>query len=149
MSDDENLMRIIVKDSWDFKFNPDRFLNVEIMAVEKNLGVTGMEWQDLLNRGSIGAATALLYIMIKRHENPQIVFSDIRFEASNLWVGGAAEKTPFDDPDPEGKDESGEPSPVTEYANAMTNTASDSSLTLTSGSDPGKPIVSNTESTSS
>lgn len=149
MGDDTSLMRIIVHGSWDFKFNPDNFLNVEIMAIERHLGVTGMEWQDLLNRGSLGAATGLLYILIKRHEDPQVVFSDITFEASNLWMGGAAEKTPFDEPEPEGKDGSGEPSPENESQTGTQNIGSDSSPIQTSDSDRGRPTVLNTESISS
>lgn len=146
MSDDD-LMRIVVRGSWDFKFDPDKFLNVEIMAVERHLGVTGLEWQDLLNRGSVGAATGLLYILIKRYENPQIVFTDIVFEASDIWIGGAAETAPFENPDPVGKSDSGEPSPENESQTGTTSTDSDSSPTLISGSDRGNQTNLNTVST--
>jgi hypothetical protein len=132
-----SLTRIAVQGSWDYTFDPDKFLNVEIMAIEHVTGMTGMEWQDGLNRGSITAVTALLWILIKRHDDPTVKFDEIVFQASDVWLGASDEQTPWDEQlDSEGKADSPEPSPETGSQTPTTSMSSDSLFIL--DSDPGR-----------
>jgi hypothetical protein len=73
-----------------FEFDGNRFLNVEVMAIEKATGMTAVEWQDGLNRGSMTAATALIWILRRRRgdassSGPGILrFEDVVFDAESL-----------------------------------------------------------------
>ncbi len=73
-------MRVRFKDEI-FEFNADRFLNVELMEVERvsrDIGypLTGFQWQNELNSGGITALTLLFYLLKKR-KNPTFQFADM------------------------------------------------------------------------
>lgn len=76
-----------------FEFDPNRFLNVEIMAIEKATGMTAVEWQDGLNRGSMTSSTALIWILRRRRGDKNatgtglITFPQVVFDAESLDMG--------------------------------------------------------------
>lgn len=74
-----------------YEFDPNRFLNTELMAIEKATdGMTAVEWQSGLNRGSMTAATALIWILRRRRADPSpsgvglIRFDEVVFDAETL-----------------------------------------------------------------
>lgn len=69
-----------------FTFDPNKFLNTELIAVERATGFSAIEFQDGLNRGSMMAATALLWILQKRHVDPTIQFDDVEFDSATLLL---------------------------------------------------------------
>ena len=81
-----------------YEFDPNRFINVELMAVEKATGMTAVEWQNGLNRGSMIAATALVWILRRRLGNPSansaglIAFDEIVFDAESLDMTGGEDE---------------------------------------------------------
>lgn len=74
-----------------YGFDPERFLNVELMAIERVTGMTSLAWQNALNEGSMLAATALVWILQKRHDDPALQFDDVVFESSSLSLHADAE----------------------------------------------------------
>ncbi len=91
------LVKISLGDqSWEFELG--RMLNVEIMAIERQTGMTAAEFEDALNKGSMTAHTALVWVIRKRTE-PELRFEDVVFNASDLDV------SPVEDPAAEGKGE--------------------------------------------
>lgn len=77
-------MRIKAGDQ-EYTFDGERMLNVEIMAIEKATNLTAAEWQDALSRGSMLAATALVWVIRKREE-PTLAFDQVEFPAATLEI---------------------------------------------------------------
>jgi hypothetical protein len=124
-------------DGKSYTFDVDRVLNVELMAIERAIGMTSLEWQDALNNGSMTAATALVWLLRKRHEDPTTKFDDVVFETGTLLIAPEPEDDETDDvmvP----KDES---TPATEVSSEPTTTGEPSSSSPDSDSDRGKPTV--------
>jgi hypothetical protein len=69
-----------------YEFDPDKFLSVELMAVERQTGFSAQEFMDRLNKVSMTAVTALFWLMRKRHKDPQSRFDDISFMSEELTL---------------------------------------------------------------
>jgi hypothetical protein len=78
-------MRISVGDE-SYEFDGEKFLNVELMAIEDATGYTAAEFQGRLERGSMTALTALFWILRKRHKDPTAKFHDVTFSTGELDV---------------------------------------------------------------
>lgn len=63
----------------------DRLENTELIAVEDATNLTLQEWQAGLNRGSMKAFTALVWLL-RRRDEPGLEFTDVRFEVNTLEV---------------------------------------------------------------
>ena len=61
------------------EFDTERITNVEGMAIERVTGMLFGEWGELLNKGSMLAITALVWIIRKR-QDPPLRFDDVLFE---------------------------------------------------------------------
>jgi hypothetical protein len=100
------LSKIMLADKT-YTFDSERILNVEYMAIEKETGWTAIEWEIKLNTGSVTAATALLWIILRRHVNPAMDFSEVEFDMSTLEIvlqdgkEDEAPKAPTDSPSTE------------------------------------------------
>ena len=86
--------------SWEFELG--RMLNVEIMAIERQTGMTAAEFEDALAKGSMTAHTALLWAIRKRTE-PELRFDDVIFNSGDLSIA------PIEDAAAEGKGEASSP----------------------------------------
>jgi hypothetical protein len=73
-----------------YTFDPNTFLNVELIAVERFTGMNAFKFQNGLNEGSFLAATALVWILEKRQGNI-LAFDAIEFPATSFEI------TPEDD----------------------------------------------------
>jgi hypothetical protein len=119
-----------------YEFDPNRFGNKEIMAIEKATGMTAVEWQNGLNRGSMTAATALIWILRRRRGDlgpagsGLIEFDEVEFDAESLDMTGGEEEV---------KDSAPEiSSAMTPADPSSTPTTTTSSTSSTDGdSDPG------------
>lgn len=88
--------------SWEVHL--ERLLNVEVMAIERAVGMTVVEFGEALEKGSVTALTAIAWIL-RRREEPGLKFEDVQFELGDLgskWVGDE------DDPVAQGKGEASE-----------------------------------------
>lgn len=74
----------VVVEGKTYTFDPDKFLNVELIAIERNTGMSAMEWQEGLNRVSMLAITGLVWILKRRSENPGLAFDDVVFDPNTL-----------------------------------------------------------------
>lgn len=68
-----------------YEFDQDRLTNVECMAIEKVTGLTFGEWADALQKRSMLAVTALVWVVRKRDE-PTLRFSDVEFNVASLDI---------------------------------------------------------------
>lgn len=94
------LLRIALGDEhWDITLGG--FLNVEIMAIERATGMTAVEFEEALDKGSFIANTALVWILRRRRE-PGLKFDDVEFRVGDL------SSQVVDDEADEGKDEASE-----------------------------------------
>lgn len=66
---------------WDF--DPDRLMSPEAVAIERLTKLTFAEWTEAVQRGSVLALHALLYVMLKR-EIPSLKPSEIEFSMSEV-----------------------------------------------------------------
>lgn len=57
--------------------------NVELMDLENVMGVPLGDWADMLNRGSVRAVTALVWLM-RRRDEPALAFADVRFRMTEV-----------------------------------------------------------------
>jgi hypothetical protein len=55
------------------------------MDIEKVTGGTFGDWSTLLEKGSMLALTAMVWI-IQRRDNPQLKFSEVNFEIGSLEI---------------------------------------------------------------
>lgn len=85
-----------------YVFDEDTADNTELMAIEDVTGLASIDLEDALNRGSMRAITALVWVL-RRREEPALLFADVKFRVSSLRF----DQGPDDEP---GKDE--EPSPT-------------------------------------
>lgn len=85
-------MRIKV-DGREYTFDFQKFLNTELMAVERETGFTAEQFQDKLNDGSMIAITALVWILQKRHDDPTRKFEDVVFDTSTLDTSSDPKET--------------------------------------------------------
>ena len=95
------------KQEWEF----GRLMNVELIAIEKQTGLMGTEVTDALNKRSVLALTALVWVIRKRRE-PQLQFEHVRFAMDELSIEEDEEDAP--DPKEEPQPDAGvssEPSP--------------------------------------
>lgn len=82
-----------------FTFDEDEAENTELMAIEDATGLTITEWSDAVNRGSMRAITALVWILRRRDGEPDLAYGDVTFKAASLAL------LP-DEPEPEAGKES-------------------------------------------
>lgn len=68
-----------------YEFDTQKFLNVELIAIERETGFTSFEWQNKLNQGSMIAATGLIWVLRKRVGKVQ-AFDEVEFETSTLVI---------------------------------------------------------------
>lgn len=88
--------------SWDVDLA--KLLNVEIIAIERAVGMSVVELGEALDRGSVLALTAVVWVM-RRRGDPGLKFDDVTFpigELDSTWVQDE------DDPVAQGKDEASE-----------------------------------------
>lgn len=73
-------------DGVSYKLNMHKLLNTELIAIERVLGVTSVQWMDQLSSGSMAASTALWWLMLRRHVDPQTDFESISFTLDAIKV---------------------------------------------------------------
>lgn len=69
-----------------FVFDNDQFGNVELMAIERETGMTTLEWQLKLVSGSVTASTALVWMLRRRHGEPHLPFDEVEFDMKDLFI---------------------------------------------------------------
>ena len=67
--------------SWEF--DPTKLMSPECMAIEKLTGLTYAEWLGAVERGSMGAIHALLFVLMKR-DNPTLEADQVQFSLSEV-----------------------------------------------------------------
>lgn len=115
-----------------YEFDPNKFMNVELIAVERETGMTSFDWQNKLNQGSMIAVTALIWVLRKRQGKIQ-QFDEIEFETDTLVVDfrtpeevAAAEKAAAEAKESESSDSTPTP-PDDSSPTPTTDTSSSSS----------------------
>lgn len=111
------------EDSW--PFDAERCLNVELMAIERATGFNANEFENGVNRGSVIACTALVWILKRRHVDPATLFDDIVFEMGDFNLK-AEDDAPLDSEAPPENVGSSEPTSPPESGSSSST-----------GSDPG------------
>ena len=66
-----------------WEFDPDRLLSPEAVAIERLTKLTFAEWTDAVQRGSVLALHALLYVMLKR-DIPTLKPGEVEFSMSEV-----------------------------------------------------------------
>lgn len=66
---------------WEFK--PNKLMSPESEAIERLTGWTFPEWQEYLDRGSVRAFHALLYVFMKR-DIPTLKYDEVQFSMSEV-----------------------------------------------------------------
>jgi hypothetical protein len=66
---------------WDFA--PEKLMNVESEAIERVTKMTYTEWAGAVERGSVTALHALLWVMLKRGE-PTLTYEAVQFSLSEV-----------------------------------------------------------------
>lgn len=66
---------------WDF--SPDKIMNPEAEAIERQTGLTFAEWQDKLLSGSMIATHGLLWVLLKR-ETPTLKYDQVVFATGEV-----------------------------------------------------------------
>lgn len=74
---------------WDF--SPDKIMSPEAEAIERQTGLTFVEWQQKLLTGSIMAAHGLLWVLLKR-DNPQLKYDQVVFATGETSLDFSAEE---------------------------------------------------------
>lgn len=85
-------MAYVSVDGHKYEFQSDRMTNLECMAIEDQLGITVGEWQDLLNRRSMRATTALVWTL-RRREEPDLKFEDVVFNPASIDFDSSDEES--------------------------------------------------------
>jgi hypothetical protein len=67
-------------------FDNEQFENVELMDVERETGMTTLEWQLKLQHGSVTASTALVWMLRRRNGEPQLRFDEVKFDMRDLFI---------------------------------------------------------------
>jgi hypothetical protein len=89
-----------------YDFDQDNVRNRTLIAIERATGMTTGEWQDALTRGSVLAATALVWVILRENGQPDLEFDDVDFNPQTMEIADADEEP--------GKDLTDEaPSPTT------------------------------------
>jgi len=73
----------VTVDGHKYEFSEATMTNLECMAIEDAMGVTVGEWQDLLNRRSMKATTALVWTL-RRREEPGLKFEEVVFNPASI-----------------------------------------------------------------
>lgn len=66
---------------WDF--DPNRILNVEAEAIERETGLTWAEVTEQLGKGSIRAIHGVLWVLLKR-STPTLKYADVQFRLDEI-----------------------------------------------------------------
>jgi hypothetical protein len=83
---------------WDF--NPDLLPSYEAELIEEFTGWTYVEWWSHYRRGSMRAAHALLFMLLRRDE-PTLQWGDVKFTIGEYDLEIEPEAVPKEDPAPE------------------------------------------------
>ena len=81
-----------------YTFDPRKFGNRELMAVERETGMTAVEWQDGLTRGSMISVTALIWILRLRlgeraaDGSGPLEFDEVEFDADSVAISGGEDE---------------------------------------------------------
>jgi hypothetical protein len=67
-----------------YEFEQNGFSNKDFIAIERELGMTAIEWRDGLNKSSMLAITGLIWILRRRDEDPALRFDDVEFNPDTL-----------------------------------------------------------------
>lgn len=90
-------MRILISvDGKSYEFEDTSTDNVELMAIERVTGQTIAEWAESINRGSMTATTALIWI-VRRRKEPDLQFEDVHFHPASLTVEAIEDDAPGKD----------------------------------------------------
>lgn len=68
-----------------YEFVEEDLTNVELIDIEKETDLTAVEFFQKINRGSMLAMTALVWILRRRTE-PALQFKDVKFAASTFEI---------------------------------------------------------------
>lgn len=68
-----------------YDFDPGKLTNVEGMAIETVTGLMFSEWAEALQKGSMTAQTALVWV-VKKRQNPTLRFSEVEFSMDSIEV---------------------------------------------------------------
>lgn len=82
-----------------FKYEADKLLNTEAMALQKVTGMKVSEWADALKEGDPFAQTALVWLLYRR-DRRTTAFDDIEFDMAAVEVVDDEEKPETVDPTP-------------------------------------------------
>lgn len=86
-----------------FEFDESHMTNVEGMAIERATGMLYGEWAEALQKGSMLAQTALVWVVKKRRE-PALRFDDVVFSSVEVETpeGDASDPEPESESEPTG-----------------------------------------------
>jgi hypothetical protein len=70
------------KREWDFK--PGRLLATEVEAIEKVTDMTFMEWAEAMSKGSATGLRGLVWVLRKRHGEPELRYRDVDFSYDSV-----------------------------------------------------------------
>jgi hypothetical protein len=73
------------KDRETYEYNRGKLINVEFIAMERVTGMDGIELNRALDRGSVNALTALIWVLRKRQE-PTLKFEQVVFNVGDLGL---------------------------------------------------------------
>jgi len=73
-------------------FDPDKLMNVELMAVEREFNMPGGDFEEGLNKGSLTAVTALIWILLRRHVDPATLWQTIEFTMDEFNMSPVTEE---------------------------------------------------------
>ena len=82
---DKGHQMLITVDGTQYEFDQDKFMLSEATAIEKVCGCTFQEWGERLQKGSMEAIQALVWIVQKR-VNPELRFKDVDFPLASIEI---------------------------------------------------------------
>lgn len=68
-----------------YEFDPNKWMNVELIAIERETGMASFVWQNKLNEGSAIAMTALLWVLRKRQGRIE-QYDEVEYNTDTLIV---------------------------------------------------------------
>jgi hypothetical protein len=65
------------KQEWQFK--PGRLLATEVEAIERVTNMSFLEWAEAMSKGGATGLRALIWVLRKRHGEPELKYRDVDF----------------------------------------------------------------------
>ena len=80
-------MAVVKADDREWRFDEGELLNTEMIAIERQTGLTNDEFWDATKRGSFIALTALVWILRRREpDEAGLAFDDVVFRAATFDI---------------------------------------------------------------